>query len=102
MYGRTQFISTLITKAQEKVCRFYHLMGAADKVRDDVKWLLTQSRFMDDDIDLEVWIEIYSDISFDLFLNYRNEPTIKANHSAPTLLLTLLKVYGSQQMQDPT
>ena len=29
-------------------------MGTSDKVRDDVKWLLTQSRFMYDDIDLEV------------------------------------------------
>lgn len=35
-------------------------MGTADKVREDVKWLLTQSRFMYDELDLQVWLEIYS------------------------------------------
>lgn len=29
-------------------------MGTADKVREDVKWLLTQSRFMYDELDLQV------------------------------------------------
>jgi hypothetical protein len=33
-------------------------MGSADQVREDVKWLLTQSRFMYDNIDLEVRIRI--------------------------------------------
>jgi len=54
MYGRTQFISSLITKARDKVRGYYHLMGTADQVREEVKWLLTQSRFMYPDIDLEV------------------------------------------------
>lgn len=66
MYGRTQFISSLITKARDKVRGFYHLMGSADQVREHVKWLLTQSRFMYDDIDLEVKIRIllWSSINF--------------------------------------
>ena len=58
MYGRTQFISTLITKARDKVRGFYHLVGMPDKVRENVQWLLAQSRFMYDDIDLEVRIGI--------------------------------------------
>jgi hypothetical protein len=58
MYGRTQFISTLITKARDKVRGFYHLVGTPDKVRENVQWLLAQSRFMYDDIDLEVRIGI--------------------------------------------
>ena len=58
MYRRTQFISSLITKAHDKVRGFYHLMGTADQVREDVKWLLTQSRFMYDDIDVAVGIRI--------------------------------------------
>jgi hypothetical protein len=54
MYGRTQFLSNLITKAREKVRGFYHLMGTVDKVRDDIQWLLTESRFMYGDINIEV------------------------------------------------
>ena len=68
MYGRTQFIGTLTTKAREKVRGFYCLIGTVDKVRADVRWLLTQSRFMYDDIDLEVWIGTYSNPSFNLLL----------------------------------
>jgi len=55
MYGRTQFLSTLITKARDKVRGFYQLIGTPDKIRDGVKWLLTESRFMYGDIDVEVW-----------------------------------------------
>jgi hypothetical protein len=58
MYGRTQFISSLITKARDKVRGFYQLMGSADQVREDVKWLLTQSRFMYAEIDLDVRVGI--------------------------------------------
>jgi uncharacterized protein DUF6532 len=58
MYGRTQFISSLITKARDKVRGFYHLMGTVDQVREKVRWLLEQSRFMYDNIDVEVRIEI--------------------------------------------
>lgn len=54
MYGRTQFISSLITKARDKVRGFYQLVGTADHVREDVKWLLTQSRFMYAEIDIDV------------------------------------------------
>lgn len=59
MYGRTQFISTLITKARDKVRGFYQLMGTPDKVRDAVKWLLTESRFMYGEVDAEVWKAIF-------------------------------------------
>ena len=54
MYGRTQFISSLIMKAHDKVRGFYQLVGTADHVREDVKWLLTQSRFMYAEIDIDV------------------------------------------------
>jgi len=99
MYGRMQFISMLITKAREKVQGFYHLMGTPDKVRDNVKWLLTQSRFMYDDINLEICMRIHSNISLISF--HRNEPTTKQSLLALISLSTLLKVYGSQQIQDP-
>jgi hypothetical protein len=59
MYGRTQFLSNLITKAREKVRGFYHLMGTVDKVRDDIQWLLTESHFMYGDINIEV-CELFS------------------------------------------
>ena len=41
-------------KAQEKVRGFYHLIGTVDKVKDDVQWLLMESRFMYGDINIEV------------------------------------------------
>jgi hypothetical protein len=54
MYGRTQFISNVITKTQEKVQGFYHLIGTVNKIKDDVQWLLTEYRFMYGDINIEV------------------------------------------------
>lgn len=33
-------------------------MGSADQVREEVKWLLTQSRFMYAEIDLDVSVGI--------------------------------------------
>ena len=55
MYGRSALISNVITKARERVRGFYSLSGASDKVREDVEWLLTDSRFMYGDINVEVW-----------------------------------------------
>jgi hypothetical protein len=80
MYGRTQFISSLITKARDKVRGFYRLMGTADQVKEDVKWLLTQSRFMYQDIDVAVRIGIL--FAHLLTSHPRNVPMTKPNHLA--------------------
>jgi hypothetical protein len=55
MYGRSALISSVITKARERVRGFYGLSGTSDKIRGDVEWLLTDSKFMYGDINLEVW-----------------------------------------------
>lgn len=60
MYGRSALISNVITKARERVRGFYGLSGTVDKIREDVEWLLTDSKFMYADIDLEVWTRISS------------------------------------------
>jgi Domain of unknown function (DUF6532) len=60
MYGRSALISSLITKARERVRGFYGLSGTSDKIREDVEWLLRDSKFMYADINLEVWIWIPS------------------------------------------
>jgi Domain of unknown function (DUF6532) len=54
MYGRSALLSSVIGKARERVRGFYGLSGASDKIREDVEWLLTESRFMYGDISLEV------------------------------------------------
>jgi Domain of unknown function (DUF6532) len=56
MYGRSALISSVISKARERVRGFYGLNGTSDKTREDVEWLLTDSKFMYGDINLEVWI----------------------------------------------
>lgn len=55
MYGRTALISNLVTKARNRVRGFYGLNKSnAKKTRDDIEWLLTESRFMFGGIDLQV------------------------------------------------
>jgi hypothetical protein len=56
MYGRSALISSVISKARERVRGFYGLNGTADKIRGDVEWLLTDSKFMYGGVNLEVWI----------------------------------------------
>lgn len=68
LYGRTQFISSLITKAHDKVPGFYNLTGTADQVRESVKWLLTQSRFMYADLDVAVRFLILLDFFIYFFI----------------------------------
>lgn len=60
MYGRSALISSVITKARERVRGFYGLSGTSDKIREDVEWLLMDSKFMYADINLEVWTWISS------------------------------------------
>jgi hypothetical protein len=55
MYGRSALMSSIITKARERIRGFYGLSGTSDKIRGDVEWLLTDSKFMYGDINLEVW-----------------------------------------------
>ena len=55
MYGRSALISNVINKARERVRGFYGISGTSDKIRDDVEWLLTDSKFMYGDINIEVW-----------------------------------------------
>jgi len=60
MYGRSALISSVITKARERVRGFYGLSGTSDKIKEEVEWLLTDSKFMYGDINLEVWTWILS------------------------------------------
>jgi len=60
MYGRSALISNLITKARDRVRGFYGLNGTCDKIKEDVEWLLTDSKFMYGDINIEVWTWIPS------------------------------------------
>jgi Domain of unknown function (DUF6532) len=55
MYGRSALISNIINKARERVRGFYGISGTSDKIREDIEWLLTDSKFMYGDISLEVW-----------------------------------------------
>jgi hypothetical protein len=55
MYGRSALLSSVIGKARERVRGFYGLSGTADKIREHVEWLLTDSRFMYGDVSVEVW-----------------------------------------------
>lgn len=55
MYGRTALISNLVSKARDRVRGFYGLHKSnAKKTKDDVEWLLIESRFMYGNIDLQV------------------------------------------------
>jgi len=55
MYGRTALISNLVTKARDRVRGFYGLNKAnAKKTKDDVEWLLIDSRFMYGNVNLQV------------------------------------------------
>src|SRR5271156_150610 len=101
MYGRTQLISTPVTKARDKVRGFYRLVGTPDKVRGHVQWLLAQSRFMFDEVDVEVRIGICYSQSTNLF-QCRSVPTINKNHLGPILSSTSLKACGSPPLPDPT
>ncbi|KAF8868748.1 hypothetical protein CPB84DRAFT_1857179 [Gymnopilus junonius] len=49
---KSQLLSNVISKACERVRGFFGLNGIQDKVRDDVQWLLTESRFMYGEVDI--------------------------------------------------
>lgn len=55
MYRRSALISSVITRACERVSGFYGLSRTPDKIREDVEWLLTDSKFMYGDINVKVW-----------------------------------------------
>ena len=60
MYGRSALISSVIAKAHDRVQGFYGLSRTSEKVREDVVWLLTDSKFMYGDINVEVWTWFFS------------------------------------------
>ncbi|KAF9475807.1 hypothetical protein BDN70DRAFT_935557 [Pholiota conissans] len=51
MYGRTALISNIITKARSRVKGFFGFKG--DKVKDDIEWLLKDSKFMYGGVNVE-------------------------------------------------
>ncbi|PPQ97260.1 hypothetical protein CVT26_000652 [Gymnopilus dilepis] len=53
LYGRTGLISSIISKARDKVRAFYGLSGDPDVVKKDVEWLLKDSHFVYGGIDLK-------------------------------------------------
>ena len=60
MYGRTGLISSIISKAREKVRAFYRLSGDPDTIKKDVEWLLKDSHFVYGGIDLKVQSIIFA------------------------------------------
>ncbi|KAF8883758.1 hypothetical protein CPB84DRAFT_1789745 [Gymnopilus junonius] len=46
MYGHTGLISSIISKAREKVRAYYGLSGDPEAIRRDVEWLLKDSHFV--------------------------------------------------------
>ncbi|PPR06462.1 hypothetical protein CVT26_006458 [Gymnopilus dilepis] len=53
LYGRTGLISSIISKARDKVRSFYGLAGDPDAVKKDVEWLLKDSHFLYGGINLK-------------------------------------------------
>ncbi|PPQ86381.1 hypothetical protein CVT26_006286, partial [Gymnopilus dilepis] len=53
LYGRTGLISSIISKAREKVRAYYGLSGDPDLVKRDVEWLLKSSHFVFGNINLK-------------------------------------------------
>jgi hypothetical protein len=54
MYGRTALLSGIISKARERVRAFYGLSGSHQQVRENVEWLLAESKFLYGEVDLSV------------------------------------------------
>ncbi|PPQ83758.1 hypothetical protein CVT26_005421 [Gymnopilus dilepis] len=53
LYGRTGLVSSIISKAREKVRAYYGLSGDPECVKKDVEWLLKSSHFVYGDINLK-------------------------------------------------
>jgi len=62
MYGRTQLIGNIISKAREKVKGHYGLKGDAEKISSDVKWLLEKAHFVFGDLNVEVCFNFISNL----------------------------------------
>ena len=58
LYGRTGLISSIISKAREKVRAYYALAGEPEAVKRDVVWLLTKSHFAYGGINLRVYFTV--------------------------------------------
>lgn len=56
LYGCTGLISSIISKARDKVRAFYGLSGDPDVIKKDVEWLLKDSHFVYGGINLKVQI----------------------------------------------
>lgn len=56
MYGRTALLSSIITKARDRVRIFYTLTGTHQQVREDVEWLLTGANFTYGGVDVKVCV----------------------------------------------
>lgn len=88
MYGRTALISNLITKARDRVRGFYSLKKS-NATKDDVDWLLSESRFMYGGIDLQVFVYNVFEATCQLIIlimMFRVESTIPSNLLARSLL----------------
>ncbi|KAF8894374.1 hypothetical protein CPB84DRAFT_1848505 [Gymnopilus junonius] len=53
MYGRTGLISSIISKARDKVRAFYCLGGEPEAIKKDVEWLIKDSHFVYGSINLK-------------------------------------------------
>ena len=53
-------MSSIISKARDKVRAYYGFSGEPDQVRADVAWLLTKSHFAYGGIDLRVYVFLRS------------------------------------------
>jgi hypothetical protein len=54
MYGRTALISSVVSKARDQVKAHYHLKGEAEKVAEDVHWLLEKAHFIFGKLNIKV------------------------------------------------
>ena len=100
MYGRSALISSIISKARERIREFYGISGTSDKIRDDVEWLLMDSKFMYGDINVEVWTWFSFKPIYLIVLLGRNVYMMLRNHLELLSLQKSLRVNGSPHHQD--
>lgn len=54
MYGRTALLSSIISKARERVKAHYGFKGEPTKIEADIKWLLEKAHFIFGGLNIEV------------------------------------------------
>ena len=100
MYGRSALISSIISKARERIRGFYGISRTSDKIRDVVEWLLMDSKFMYGDINVEVWTWFSIKAIYLIVFLLRNIHMMLRNHLELLSLQRSLRVNGSPHHRD--